>query len=121
MRITIFGAHSHALRDIGIRPQVRNALAGQRYLPDRRHRLQFQGFTPLCVDGKVLLVPVVRGYDLVINGLAPGLDQQELIGPVDGKPMAEMSIGLEGDRAVIGKVTILAAAVQEHAFERTVN
>ena len=75
----------------------------------------------MLVDGKVLLVPVIRGYDLVVHGFPPRPYEQKLVRPVDRQPVAEMAVGLEGNFAVVGEIAIRAAAMQKYSFKLAVD
>ena len=105
------------LREARIRPQVGRVPAGPRQVAGAGQSLDVERLAPRLVEREVLLVPVVRGNDLVVDRFSSGPDEQELVGPVDRQPVAEMPEGLKSDFAVIGEIVLAHATVEQNTLE----
>ena len=73
-------------------------------------------FGPAALGHNRLLVPEILRHHLKVDGLLRGCDVDELIGSVNGQPMQEMPISLEGNHAIVSKITTFPTAVNQHAL-----
>jgi hypothetical protein len=69
------------------------------------------------VEMRALFVPEVLGHHLEVHGRLPGQNQQHLLGAAHGQPVAEVAVGAERGRLVVGIVVAGRATVNEHGLE----
>ena len=72
----------------------------------------------VCVDLQALVIPKILRNDLKITRLVARSHEHKMVWAIHRQPVGEMTESLEHDTAVVAKIMLFAAAVNQDALAR---